>query len=362
MRIHDAGHPLVRSTCGPLSPVHRAHQLPTLSMNATMNQRPIPVVNATPKCPQFGFLHARSRGRMIPAFIHPDATSWLQSTYDTGPQDILICTHQKVGTHLTKKYVVETLCAAGALGDTHPAGDGDIGKAAVPWPEVMVSQSGVSAFAAFLERTKGQPRIFYTHANADELPVRSLHPDTKVIMTYRDPKGAAVSQFHFYKNHPTLGVSPDLTMASFVDFFLEGDLYFGDYHDHVTGHVNTSAWGMRPEQHLILRFEDLVERKMRSVRTLSRFLLGRLLPADVTRNVACSTDFNTMKQSIQQNPGSFHFNPDRFFRSGKTDDWADHLSPADAARIDAKTALKWGDLTAPIPSTASSNPPQSHAA
>ena len=71
-----------------------------------MNQRPIPVVQTNPKCPQYGFLHARSQGRMIPAFIHPKATSVLRSTWDTGPQDILICTHQKVGTHLTKKYVV----------------------------------------------------------------------------------------------------------------------------------------------------------------------------------------------------------------------------------------------------------------
>ena len=61
----------------------------------------------------------------------------------------------------------------------------------------------------------------------DELPVRRLHPKTRLIMTYRDPKGAAVSQFHFYKKHLTLGVSPDLTLDQFVDLFLEGDLYSG---------------------------------------------------------------------------------------------------------------------------------------
>ncbi len=311
-----------------------------------MNQRPIPVVQATPKCPQYGFLHARSQGRMIPAFIHPNATSVLRSTWDTGPQDILICTHQKVGTHLTKKYVVEILRAAGALDLDHPAAQGDIGKSAVPWPEVMVSQSGMETFDTFLRRTEGQPRMVYTHANADELPVRTLHPETKVIMTYRDPKGAAVSQYHFYRNHPTLGVADDLPLSRFVDFFLEGDLYFGDYHEHVSGYFNAEQHGIRPEQLLPMRFEDLVNQKVRSVRTLSRFLLGQLLPLEATRNVASSTEFNTMKRAIQDNPGSFHFNPDRFFRSGKND-WAEQLSPSDVDKIDAKTLLTWGNLARP---------------
>lgn len=316
--------------------------------NLTAMSTPLPpVVQAATKCPEYGFLHARCGGRMIPAFIHPDATPWLRENWDAGEHDILICTHQKVGTHLTKKYVVEILRAAGRLDASHPAREGDIGKAAVPWPEVMVSQKGASAFQSFLARTEGQPRIIYTHANADELPVRSVHPNTKLIMTYRDPKGAAISQYHFYRNHPTLGVADHLPLSRFIDFFLEGDLYFGDYHHHVASYADPSAHGIRPEQLLVLRFEDLVERKLRSVRSLSRFLLGHLLPFQATLDVAQRTEFNTMKSAIRQNPGSFHFNPDRFFRSGRTDDWAEQLSPQDIRRIDAKTQQIWNPTLAP---------------
>ena len=307
------------------------------------------VVPAEPKCKQHGFLHTRYAKRMIPAFINPEAIDLLRNTWDTQADDIIICTHQKVGTHLTKKYVVEILRKAGILEDTHPAADGDIGKGAVPWPEVMVSQHGIEKFEAFLKKTEGQPRIFYTHGNLDELPVRHLHPETKIVMAYRDPKGAAVSQFHFYKNHPTLGVSQDLTIMEFVDMFVEGDLYFGDYHDHVSGYFRAAQSGLDPKQVCIVRFEDLVEDKLNAVANLSTFLLGKPLSARDMAAVADSTEFNTMKEAIRKKPGSFHFNPDRFFRSGKTQDWKSQLPVEAIAMINAKTAEKWGAAEAIAP-------------
>ena len=309
------------------------------------------VVPAQPKCEQHGFLHTRYAERMIPAFIDPKAIDLLRNTWDTQADDIIICTHQKVGTHLTKKYVVEILRKAGVLNGGHPAADGDIGKGAVPWPEVMVSQHGIAAFEVFLKKTAGQPRIFYTHGNLDELPVRHLHPKTKLVMAYRDPKGAAVSQYHFYKNHPTLGVSQDLTMMEFAEMFVEGDLYFGDYHDHVSGYFRAAQSGLDPKQLCIVRFEDLVEDKLNAVQTLSTFLLGAPLSEQDTMEVALSTEFNTMKEAIRKKPGSFHFNPDRFFRSGKTQDWKSQLPLEAIALINAKTAEKWGAAEAVAPLT-----------
>lgn len=314
-----------------------------------MSNVPVPVAPESPLCPDLGFLHARANGRMIPAFIHPDAMQALRKTWDTTEHDILICTHQKVGTHLTKKFIVEILREAGALQADHPAVNGDIGKGAVPWPEVTVSQHGMETFLDFLERTQGQPRVFYTHANVDELPVRRLHPKTKLVMTYRDPKSAAISQFYFYKKHPTLGVSPDLTLEQFVDLFLAGDLYFGDYHQHVQAYFNSGQHGVCPGQVCILRYEDLVEHKVEAVRQLEQALFGESRLTDAQRNtVAATTEFNTMKQCILKNPGTFHFNAERFFRSGRTDDWKDQLTAGQVAAIDRKTLRTWGTLTAPL--------------
>ena len=57
-----------------------------------------------------------------------------------------------------------------------------------------------------------------------------------------------------------------------------------------------------------------------------------------------------MKKEIIQNPGSFHFNPNTFFRSGKTDDWKEELSAEAILKIDAKTAEIWkgGDTSQPL--------------
>ena len=326
-----------------------SHHLAIIQLPEAMSQPIQPVVPQSAKCQKLGFLHARYNGRMIPAFIDPKAADALSQTWDTTEHDILICTHQKVGTHLTKKFIVEILRTAGVLDTNHPAAGGDIGKGAVPWPEVTASQNGVDAFLDFLNRTKGQPRVFYTHANIDELPVRNLHPKTKLVMTYRDPKGAAVSQYHFYKKHPTLGVSPDLTMAQFVNLFVDGDLYFGDYHQHVKSYFEASKFGVNPAQLCILRYEDLVEDKVNSVKRLSQFLLGHPLASpEQEAAVADSTEFNTMKNDILTNPGTFHFNANRFFRSGRTDDWKAQLTEELANCIDQKTEAQWGTLRAPL--------------
>ena len=174
-------------------------------------------------------------------------------------------------------------------------------------------------------------------------------------MTYRDPKGAAVSQFHFYKKHPTLGVSPDLTLDQFVGLFLEGDLYF-DYHQHVKGYFDSASNGIAPEQLCILRYEDLVENKVAAIQRLEQALFGgSVLTTDQRDRVAASTEFNTMKQSILKNPGTFHFNAERFFRSGTTDDWKKQLTPQQMAAIDRKTERDWGNLSAPQRDRTSSN-------
>jgi DNA-binding transcriptional LysR family regulator len=46
---------------------------------------------------------------MQPPFFHRERVAELKATWDTTARDLLICTAQKVGTHLTKRYVVELL-------------------------------------------------------------------------------------------------------------------------------------------------------------------------------------------------------------------------------------------------------------
>ncbi len=298
-----------------------------------------------------GFLHKEWEQRIYPPFIDPAAIRYLQENWDTDEHDIFVCSHQKVGTHLLEKYVVETLLSKIQLPPSHPMANGDIGHAALPWPEVMVSQWGVEDFESFLSATKGQPRVWYTHCSAEDLPFRTIHPKSKFVFVFRDPKGAAVSQFFFYKNHPLLQVDPNLNMDTFVDLFVGGGLYFGDYHRQTLGWLSRCHGKIAYDQILAFRFEELVLNKYDCAKALGSFLLPDANFDDATlMKIAEATEFNTMKKEITENPRSFHFNPNTFFRSGKTDDWKEKLSEEAIQKIDEKTTVFWpgGDTAQPV--------------
>jgi hypothetical protein len=88
---------------------------------------------------------------------------------------------------------------------------------------------------------------------------------------------------------------------------------------------------------------------MTVARRIARFLVPNVPITDEQfEAVVDSTGFETMKQGIRENPGSFHFNPETFFRSGKARDWEAHLSEKAVKAIDAKTRRLWGnDLVTP---------------
>lgn len=248
-----------------------------------------------------------------------------------------------MGTHLTKKFVLEVLRAVHRFPDAHPYSSGDIGHRTVPWPEVLLSQHGRTAWREHLGRTAGHPRLWYLHNAVEDMPMRHIHPRSRFIVTVRDPRGAAVSQYHFWRRHPLLRVDPNLPMERFVERFLEGDLYFGDYHQHVLGWVRRLPATIRPEQVLVLRYEDLVEDKIRSVGRIARFLApDRSLSEDRMAEIAASTEFQTMKQEMTDRPRSFHFNPGVFFRSGRSKGWSDELTEGQARRIAEKSRRLWG--------------------
>jgi hypothetical protein len=300
--------------------------------------------------PDGSWLHHRWGGKRYPPFIERQATRVLTESWDTSPDDIFIATHQKVGTHLTKKFVLESVRALFDLPSLHPFHSGDIGPRTVPWPEVLLSQHGRVAWRDFLHRTAGHPRLWFLHNAVEDMPVRRVHPRSRFLVTVRDPRGTAVSQYHFWRRHPLLRVDPDLSMDAFLDRFLGGDLYFGDYHEHVLGWVRRLSPQIRPEQVLVLRYEDLVENKEQSLDRISRFLSsGRELGDDMRARIAASTGFESMKREMTVNPRSFYFNPKVFFRAGKAREWAEQLTPEQVERIDEKTRRVWGgtDLRCP---------------
>jgi len=284
-----------------------------------------------------GFLHTRHRGVMYPPFMNLSSISELESTWSAEANDIIICTHQKVGTHLTKRFVVEILRRSQShLPDCIYRG-GDIGHDTVPWPEVLVSQQGMEAFSNHLERTKRQARLWYTHTRIEHMPFHRFNPDTRFLVVGRDARSVAVSQFFFYKNHPLLEVPENLGIEDFVKLFLSGDLYFGDYFSHFADWSSANHDDIMRSQVLTLSYEDLVQDKAHMVRKIAEFLVPRhKLDKDQVAEIVTATEFDRMKSDISANPQSFHFNPDTFFRAGTVNDWERHLSPSASSAIESR--------------------------
>jgi hypothetical protein len=292
--------------------------------------------------PSGGFLHSRHHGTMYPPFIDLAAAEALEQDWESDANDIFICTHQKVGTHLTKRFVVEILRRALAGSGASIYDTGDIGHGTVPWPEVMVSQYGRKSFDEHIRSTHGYPRLWYIHSKIGQLPLRRIHPETRFVVVYRDPRAVAVSQYFFYRQHPLLGVPQDLSLDRFADLFVEGDLYFGDYHHHVADWAGAANPAIMPCQILAVSYEELVEDKHASALKLAGFLVPHWRPADEDIfSIVRSTEFDRMKLEITANPQSFHFKPETFFRAGQVRDWENHLSPRAVEAIDIKTQAEW---------------------
>ena len=216
----------------------------------------------------------------------------------------------------------------------------------MPWPEVSVSQHGRAYIDEHIARTHDTPRAWYIHCSYDDMPVRSIHPKSKFVMVYRDPKAVAVSQYFFWKRHPLLSVPEDLTMDDFVELFIEGDLYFGDYHDHVSGWIQRKDQRIPEKNILVLSYEDMVNRKSDVASALAKFLMPqKQFDPSALESVAAATEFNKMKEEVTSNPQSFHLNPKVYFRSGTTNDWEKKLSDMAIAAIDEKSRAKWAGQT-----------------
>jgi hypothetical protein len=134
-----------------------------------------------------------------------------------------------------------------------------------------------------------------------------------------------------------------MEMDEFVTLFLDGNLYFGDYHLHVKNWIDSPDLRINREHFISLTYEELVDNKVSATRKLCRFLTGKNLSMKNIKEIIFATDFQNMKNKISEKPGSFHFNVNTFFRSGTTEDWKTKLSFENITAIDKKTAILWGD-------------------
>ncbi|GJN11080.1 hypothetical protein PR202_ga29246 [Eleusine coracana subsp. coracana] len=181
------------------------------------------------------------------------------------------------------------------------------------------------------------PRLMNTHMQHSILPASvttDQNLDCKIVYICREPKDMLVSLWHY-----TRRALPDV--SSFLDVFepaCEGKCLCGPIWDHVLGYWNASK--ASPEKVLFLRYEDLLSDPVENVRKLARFV-GQPFSvseeeAGVLMDIVRLCSFDKLKNlEVNSADPSSDFANDWYFRKGEVGDWANHMTPDMARRLDA---------------------------
>ncbi|EER99682.1 hypothetical protein BDA96_02G387100 [Sorghum bicolor] len=183
------------------------------------------------------------------------------------------------------------------------------------------------------------PRLMNTHLPYALLPasVVTATGGCRVAYVCRDPKDMVVSLWHFLRR-----TKPDLSFADTFESVCDGTVAAGPVWDHVLSYWRASV--ATPDRALFLKYEDLLRDPAGNVRRLAEFMGCPFSAAEeAAGNVAAVVElcsFDEMKGLEVNRPGGgtagkYRAMPrDAFFRKGVAGDWANHMTPEMAARLD----------------------------
>lgn len=258
-----------------------------------------------------------------------------QRRFTPRPDDVILASYPKCGTTWLKALAFATAArtAYPPGGARHPL------RRLNPHDCVpFIDEIFASGEEAKLEALPS-PRLMNTHLPYALLPapVTATATGCRVAYVCRDPKDMVVSLWHFLRR-----AKPDLLFADTFESVCDGTVVAGPVWDHVLSYWRASV--AAPDRALFLRYEDMLRDPGGNVRRLAEFM-GRPFSAaeEAAGDVAAVVElcsFDEMKGLEVNRPGSGtagRYRPmprDAFFRKGVAGDWANHMTPEMAARLD----------------------------
>ena len=251
---------------------------------------------------------------------------WIKSmkNMELREDDIWIVTYPKFGTTWTQQ-IVRLILNRGKE-------DGLTIEYAVPWVEAFGEIPGIRTYRMDIDKMTS-PRAFKSHFPYQMMPfgLPNATPG-KYISVIRNPKDVAVS---FYYHHLSSPIHPHYEWDEFFETFMKGDVYWGNYFDHVL-----SWWAHKDDDNvLILTYEDMKKDLSSAVAKIAKFI-RQDISQDLVDEIAHKTTFDNMKRdsmalNYEQRHGYQKPFVTGFLRKGAIGDWKNHFTPKQAARLDA---------------------------
>ncbi|XP_023217206.1 sulfotransferase 1C3-like [Centruroides sculpturatus] len=210
--------------------------------------------------------------------------------YKAKPGDLFLVSYPKCGT-TWMHHIVNLILHKG-----QPFED-PLDLLAYPFIEIVGAE--------YIEMTK--PKAMRTHLPFSAIP---FSPESKYIYTIRNPRDCCVSFYHFIK---FLSISQkELSFHEFFEAFLDGNLLYGDYFDHLLGwyeHKNDD------NVHFVT-YEDLKKDIKAEILKIAKFIgeeyeKSILSDPKIMENIIHYSSFDYMKESSKKNI-------DVFFQKDKT--------------------------------------------
>jgi sulfotransferase len=252
----------------------------------------------------------------FPIFISQDDMDLIEKEFVVKDGDVFVVTYPRSGTTWTEQ-MVHLLVNKGEQGEQRLTD-------AVTWLETLPHRP--NGMIEFL-KTMPQRRLFTSHLLYPLMP-RINNTTAKIAYVARNPKDVAISTY--FHNQSKLGYEG--TWEEHFQLFLNGDVGFGPYFDHLLPWWQASQ---KDRNILVLTYEDMKHDHAGSVAKLASFL-DLEVDSQLIDTVVTLSSFQSMTANETTN---FDWIPQRadvpkHFRKGDIGDWRNHFSAEQSQQMD----------------------------
>jgi sulfotransferase len=252
----------------------------------------------------------------FPIFISQADMDLIEKEFVVKDGDVFVVTYPRSGTTWTEQ-IVHLLVNKGEQGEQRLTD-------AVPWLETLPHRP--NGMIEFL-KTMPQRRLFTSHLPHPLMP--PLKDKTaKIIYVARNPKDVAISTY--FHNQSKLGYEG--TWEEHFQEFLNGDVGFGPYFDHVLPWWQASQ---KDKRILFMKYEDMKHDHAGNIARLASFL-DLEVDSQLIDTVVSLSSFQSMTSNETTN---FDWIPQKadkpkHFRKGDIGDWRNHFSAEQSGQMD----------------------------